>query len=212
LIVQSDITASSEKSVTFQCAHEFCFAGREISEHVMTERHEPLLEKWSRFRGRPLTDRKLILRAALTLPLTEIGLRTLGFRRWKKLIEWVAPPARPLPGWPTDQQRETALRTVRAVRSAELHGPASPNCLERSMTLWWMLRRAGVAGELHIGARKDGGKMEAHAWVELGGEVLNDGADVHQHYSRFDAPIAAGAGDTHGDGETHSDAGSKATL
>jgi hypothetical protein len=32
--------------------------------------------------------------------------------------------------------------------------------------------------------------LEAHAWVELGGEVLNDGAEVHQHYARFDAPIA----------------------
>jgi hypothetical protein len=25
----------------------------------------------------------------------------------------------------------------------------------------------------------------------LGGQVLNDGAEVHQHYARFDAPLAA---------------------
>ena len=85
------------------------------------------------------------------------------------------------------------MRIVRDVRSAELHGPASPNCLVRSMTLWCLLRRAGIEGELHIGARKEGERFQAHAWVELGGQVLNDGAEVHQHYSRFDAPIAAAA-------------------
>jgi hypothetical protein len=59
------------------------------------------------------------------------------------------------------------------------------------MTLWWMLRREGVEGELHIGARKQGTRFEAHAWVELDGQVLNDGEEVHQHYARFDSPIAA---------------------
>lgn len=133
----------------------------------------------------------LILRAAMVLPLTEIGLRALGFQRCKQLAETLFLPVPPLPVLPAALQRETALRVLRAVRSAELHGLARPNCLERSMTLWWMLRRKGVQGELHIGARKEGPRFEAHAWVELGGEVLNDGADVHEHYARFDAPLAA---------------------
>ena len=95
------------------------------------------------------------------------------------------------PPLPALAQSEAARRTVRAVRSAELHGLTKPNCLERSVTLWWMLRREGIEGELHIGARHQAGKFEAHAWVELDGRVLNDAADVHQHYARFDAPIAA---------------------
>jgi len=65
------------------------------------------------------------------------------------------------------------------------------------MTLWWMLRREGIPGELYIGARKEEGRFEAHAWVELGGQVLNDGAEVHQHYARFDAPIAAATAPPH---------------
>jgi hypothetical protein len=157
----------------------------------MTEGHEPLPGKWRRFRKRPREDRALILRAALILPLTEIGLRLFGFRRWKDWIEKFPRPARLPQPLPADLQHETALRAVRAVRSAELHGPARPNCLERSMTLWWLLRREGVDGELHIGARREGARFEAHAWVELAGQVLNDGTEVHQHYSRFDAPIAA---------------------
>jgi hypothetical protein len=162
----------------------------------MTEGHESLLEKWRRFRKRPPEDRTLILRAALILPLTKIGLRLLGFRRWKELIENFSLPSHLSQSLPGDLQREMALRAVRAVRSVELHGLTNPNCLERSMTLWCLLRRKGVGGELHIGARKEGEQLKAHAWVELGGEVLNDGAEVHQHYARFDAPIAAAAADS----------------
>jgi hypothetical protein len=170
----------------------------------MTDRHESFPEKWRRFGKRPPADRSLIVRAALTLPLTEIGLRLFGFRRWRELLERFSPTTHPRPACSAEWQRETAWRAVRAVRSAELHGPAHPNCLERSMTLWWMLRREGVAGELHIGARKEGGKFEAHAWVELGGEVLNDGAEVHQHYARFDAPIAVAMVESHVGGKAHS--------
>jgi hypothetical protein len=27
--------------------------------------------------------------------------------------------------------------------------------------------------------------------VEVGGQALNDGAEVHQHYARYDVPVAA---------------------
>lgn len=167
----------------------------------MNEEPEPLPEKWSRYRNRPPEDRTLILRAALILPLTEIGLYLFGFRRWMELLEKFSLTARPPQALPAELQRETALRAARAVRSAELHGPTHPNCLERSLTLWWILRRNGVDAELHIGARKEGGKFEAHAWVELAGHVLNDGAEVHRHYSRFDAPIAAAVAESHRDGK-----------
>jgi hypothetical protein len=170
----------------------------------MTNGHEPLPGKWRRYQSRPPEDRSLILRAALILPLTEIGLRLFGFRRWKKLIEKFSLSARLSQSLPADVQREKALRAVRAVRSVELHGPTNPNCLERSMTLWWMLRRAGIDGELHIGARKGGGRFEAHAWVEMGGQVLNESAEVHQHYARFDAPIAAAVAESHAAGKPDS--------
>jgi len=170
----------------------------------MTAGHNPMSEKWRRFLERPPEDRALILRAALILPLTEIGLRLFGFRHWKRMIEKFFLPAHLPQSLPADLQRETALRAVRAVRSIELHGPANPNCLERSLTLWWLLRRNGVDGELHIGARKQGARFEAHAWVELGGQVLNDGAEVHQHYARFDAPIAAAVAESRATGKSDS--------
>lgn len=157
----------------------------------MTEKHDPLMEKLLRFSRLSPDQRATVLRAAALFLLTEGGLRVMGFRRWKALAEHLFLPVRPHQVLGPNAQFETAGRIVRAVRSVELHGPVTPNCLERSMVLWILLRRAGIEGELHVGARKNGSRLEAHAWVELRGKVLNDSTDVHKHYTRFDAPIAS---------------------
>jgi hypothetical protein len=156
----------------------------------MTEKRDPLPEKWRGFRKHPPEVCKLSRCAALTLPLTQVRLCLFGFRRRKELIEKVSPPSNIPQSSPEDLQRKMALRIVRAVRSVDLHGPTNSNCLERSMVLSWLLRRDAFEGELHISACIKGGRFEAHAGVELGGEVLNNGAEAHRHYARFDSPIA----------------------
>lgn len=172
----------------------------------MRKGHDPLLEKWRRFRKRPPDERALILRALVLLPITGIGLRVMGFRRCKELIENLSVREGQSQTLESVTANEMAVKITRAMRSVELHGLRAPNCLERSLLLWWLLRRAGIDGELHIGARKNGARLEAHAWVELEGKVLNDSPDVHEHYARFDAPIA-GTGAT---GEEASPADSNA--
>ncbi len=157
----------------------------------MTNARESVWAKWRRFRKLPPLDREFVFRAMAFLTLTEVGLRVMGFRRWKQLIEHFSSPV-PRQRIPEQAaQLGMAERITRATRSAERHGPGTPNCLERSLTLWWLLRREGIEGELHIGARKSESRFEAHAWVELRGVVLNDSPNVHKHYARFDAPIAA---------------------
>jgi len=44
------------------------------------------------------------------------------------------------------------------------------------LALHQWLREEGLPSELRIGVRKDDGELRAHAWVELGGLVVNDGA------------------------------------
>jgi hypothetical protein len=149
-----------------------------------------MLEKWHRFLKRPPDERSAILRAMIFLPLIEIGLRTFGFRRLTEMIARF-PAGSYSSHSPLTSPQQEGLIIMRAVRSAELHGITTPNCLERSITLWWLLRRAGIPSELRIGARKNDSRFEAHAWIELDGQVLNDSPEVHAHYARFDAPIAA---------------------
>lgn len=158
----------------------------------MTSTQESFWTKWGRFWKLSPLQRKLTLHAMLFLPLTEAGLRVMGFRRWKQLIEYFSRSAAQQPIPKPEARLEMTERIVRAVGAAERHAAGTPTCLERSLTLWWLLRRDAVDVELHIGARKSGSRLEAHAWVEVGGVVLNDSADVHKHYARFDAPIAAG--------------------
>lgn len=158
---------------------------------AMTSAQESVWTKWRRFRKLPPLERELVFRALTFLPLTEAGLRAMGFRRWKQLIEHFSPSPPKKRILEPASQLEMAERITRAARSAERHGPGTPNCLERSLTLWWLLRREGVEGDLHIGARKCESRFEAHAWVEVRGVVLNDSPDVCKHYARFDAPIAA---------------------
>jgi hypothetical protein len=161
----------------------------------MSAPHDPFSERWHRFLRLAPEERGLVLRAMVLLSLTMLGLRTISFRRCKDLIQRFSlsepSPRRSEPGL----QEEMVRKIVSAMSSVERNGPGHPNCLERSLALWWMLRLNRIGGDLRIGGRKSQGRFEAHAWVEWGGHVLNDSTDVHKHYSRFDAPIAAAEGD-----------------
>ncbi|MHB8525656.1 MAG: lasso peptide biosynthesis B2 protein [Candidatus Acidiferrales bacterium] len=81
---------------------------------------------------------------------------------------------------------QTASRIVDA---ASRHGLVRGNCLSKSITLWWLLRRRGIPVRLRLGARRTGDQFEAHAWVELDGRVINDSEDVRTRYSPFEGAV-----------------------
>ncbi|CAN5883696.1 hypothetical protein BH23ACT2_BH23ACT2_24780 [soil metagenome] len=66
--------------------------------------------------------------------------------------------------------------------------PLAPTCLRRSLTLSRELHRLGLGGTIHLGVRELGGRVEAHAWVQVGDEVVNDDRGVVGGYT----PLAAG--------------------
>jgi hypothetical protein len=131
------------------------------------------------------------------LSLIMLGLRTMSFRRCKELIKQFSSVASTPRRIEAKCQMEIRKKIVSAMNAVERNGPWRPNCLERSLALWWLFRLNAIDGELHIGGRMNDGRFEAHAWVELDGQVLNDSTDIHKHYARFDAPIAAGEGELH---------------
>ena len=55
-------------------------------------------------------------------------------------------------------------------------------CLQSSIALHDWLAHGGVYPDLRIGARRDGDRLAGHAWVELGGRVLNDGPHVEARF------------------------------
>ena len=129
----------------------------------------------------------MLAQAFLALPLVALGLRCWGLRRLHARLNQglaLAPHSSALKS-DLDQARATA----RLVQAAARYGLFRPTCLPRSLVLWWLLRRQGLAGELRIGVKPEASRLEAHAWVEFQGAVLNDSADVHLRFAPFKEEI-----------------------
>src|SRR5262245_26047097 len=120
------------------------------------------------------------LRAVLLLPLIRISLRLRGFHETQKFLRRYAavPGGAPLSDLEADAGSQQVCRMVLA---ASRRLPAPGNCLERSLTLWWLLARHGITSQLRIGARKTGERFEAHAWVERNGEAIGEPEGTHLH-------------------------------
>jgi hypothetical protein len=137
---------------------------------------------WRKWLDLPAQDRRLVLQLVALLPSVAAAIRIFGLRRVCRFLSRHAVVSQGV-GAPDVQGAREAGRLVNA---AAFGLPGRPNCLTRSVTLWWVLRRRAIDSALRIGVRTAGGHLEAHAWVELAGLVLNDAADIAQHFAPFE--------------------------
>ena len=148
-----------------------------------------MIERWKRFRRLGAFERGVILEATGGLLATWAGLRLIGLRRWERVLAVFAPSANTTGPAQGASVRESALVIARMQETASRNLFFHANCLEQSLVLWWLLRRRGIDAALRIGARKDSDRFEAHAWVELDSQVLNDARAEHRHFVPFEKPI-----------------------
>lgn len=151
-----------------------------------------MLAKLERFRQFSPAERRLLARSTTALALVGLSLRLSGFRRTFERLERRT-AASPI-GYPGDRDLEIQ-QAAESVTRAAYHMPLyRPSCLPQSLVLWHLLRRRGLPAELRIGVRKADGDFTAHAWVEYGGQVINDTPDVAQRFAMVDLPTSlAGA-------------------
>lgn len=128
------------------------------------------------------------MRAALLLPLLTLLLRLRGFRYTQRFLQKKihAKAVRPA----LSSEAEVCAWTCRMLLAAARYSPFPSTCLERSLALWWLLRRQGVAVELRIGVRKEQKQMAAHAWVERNGVAVGEPEAPHLHYAAFKEEIS----------------------
>jgi hypothetical protein len=129
------------------------------------------------------SDRALVIRAMFLLPVVATSLKTVGLRRTQSWLgrNGVRPT---IPA--TEQTRSNVRRAAQMVAVACRRNPLRSSCLPRTIVLWSLLRRRGIAADVRIGVRSDRrGEFEAHAWLEWNGEVLNDAAEIGSHYRPF---------------------------
>ena len=146
-----------------------------------------MIERWKRFQRLRPFEQGVVLEAAGGLLATWAGLRLIGFRRWKRLLAVFSPVANDTAQDAAEQESVLLIARMQAAAARNLF--VGPNCLEQSLVLWWLLRRRGIDAVLRIGARKDLDRFEAHAWVEVNSQVLNDASAEHRHFVPFERPI-----------------------
>ncbi len=65
-------------------------------------------------------------------------------------------------------------RAHRAVRRAKRLWPTEVVCLQTALVLHEVLAHRGIATAVRLGVRMSEGDVAAHAWLEVGGWVLDD--------------------------------------
>jgi len=137
------------------------------------------MSKWETFKCLSFWELRQLCKAFFMLPITALGLRLLGF----KTVQSALSCGLPAPVYSKDARARTrAQQIAKMVRVAAVYGRFGATCLPQSMVLWRFLQGQGIGCHLRLGARRENGNFEAHAWVEVDGVVLNDAADVGERF------------------------------
>jgi hypothetical protein len=125
------------------------------------------LAAWRALSG---AERRTLLGLACGLPVVELSLRCVGAQR---TASWLSRAIRPAPSHPpTTAELQQADRLAHLVAIAGRRGVLRAPCLSQSLLVRALLRGRGLDAVLRLGVRKDGGELDAHAWIELDGNTL----------------------------------------
>jgi hypothetical protein len=141
-----------------------------------------------RFLSLGRSDQLLLIRAFCALALVDLRCRLRGFQR---VIDSL-PVAGPRQG-PTPDDLRRAQRYAMWLGVAGRYHPIRARCLHQSLVLHDWLIAEGLPAELRIGVRTADRAFLAHAWVELGGEVVSDLPSGVSEFTPL-ARVAAGGG------------------
>jgi Transglutaminase-like superfamily len=130
-------------------------------------------------------DRWIVAQALVLLPAIALSLALVGLPTTQRYLAQLSSRIKAKANPPIAE----AMQVARAVNQAADNSPLWGNCLKRSLTLWFLLRRRGIASDLCIGVQMQEGKFKAHAWVEYGGQVINDHPAIHQQFMAFEKPF-----------------------
>ena len=148
-----------------------------------------LVRRLRALRDLSLAEWVVLLQAALAIPLVVGLLRVRGLKGTQRLLARLGDPG-------PRNDVDAARSIVRMITIAGSFGMLRPNCLQRSLVAWTILRRRAFDPQLRIGVGppKDGPDLRFHAWVELEGQVVNDRADIAAEFKPFDAAVVPGPG------------------
>lgn len=136
------------------------------------------MKRISKFLKLSWREQLLLIHAAFVLATVVVGLRILPWLRLQRpllqLARWFSRFA--------STRRPSAQQIARAVRIASSCIPKA-TCLPRALAAQLLLIQNAHPAELKIGvARKEDDKLQAHAWVTSGAEIVIGGVDDISHF------------------------------
>ncbi len=130
-----------------------------------------LSRKALRIRELSRAEKLLLFESFALVPAVSTLLRLLGFRRSLLILNRLARALCLKGEWCAGSG--DAVAACRLVGIASRHGLSAATCLRQALVLWFLLRRRGVPADLRIGVRKNVDRLEAHAWIESDGRILD---------------------------------------
>ena len=120
-----------------------------------------------------------ILQSGLAIFCLKASMKVRGYA-WT--LAWIR---RHVANVPVVRDVDAALITASewAVAMAAAFYPGRAQCLERSLVLYYLLRRQGIAVRYCHGAQPY--PLVSHAWIEYQGHVINDVPERVNQFSRF---------------------------
>jgi hypothetical protein len=115
----------------------------------------------------PAAERRLVVEAFLLVCAARSALSCMSLPAIRGSLARIVRPHR------ASGTQVTKWQIVRALSMAARKAPFRVTCLTEALAAEAMLRRRGHDARLQIGVvRPTGAELNAHAWVELDGEVL----------------------------------------
>lgn len=117
-----------------------------------------------------------MLHCTALICFVKVALRLLGFNR---TLRWIHTHSQRQ--FPSDNNPPTLVALmVKAVAIAGALYPGRALCLEQSLVLYYLLRCAAVDAKLRLGVKPH--PFQAHSWVEVQGQPVNDFPEHIRHF------------------------------
>lgn len=127
----------------------------------------------------PARERFLYLRTWLLLFRIRLMLWVLPYRRWRQIAAHMIRVENE-----RQLERPQVNQITRAVRVMSKYVPQA-SCLTQALAAQTLLANEGQRSQLRVGVTQNGGKLEAHAWVQIDGRVVIGGRESVVRFSAF---------------------------
>jgi len=133
------------------------------------------MTRLNKFLRLPFSEKILFIKAWILLGIIRLGLSLLPFITLKNVLRLIGPSI----AGADEQLSEDQL--VWAVATASRYIPKA-TCLTQALAIQLFLKQSGREAHVHIGVdRGEGGRLDAHAWVESRGKVLFGGSKLSRY-------------------------------